>query len=61
MAEQGYYYGPKPGLSFMSLLGMGITLFLLLTILKSFAASMGQAEDNFQILNNGTIKNVGYL
>ena len=47
MAEKGYYYGPKPGLSFMSILGMGMTLFLLLTILKSFAASMGQGRRQF--------------
>jgi len=47
MARQGYYYGPKPELSFMSILGMGMTLFLLLTILKSFVASMGQGRRQF--------------
>jgi hypothetical protein len=38
MAENGYYYGPRPGLSFMSILGMGITLFLLMNMLKSVAS-----------------------
>ena len=47
MAGQGYYYGPRPGLSFMSILGMGMTLFLLVTILKSFVASMGQGRRQF--------------
>ncbi len=37
MAENGYYYGPKPGLSFMAILGIGITIFLLLNLLKTFA------------------------
>ncbi len=51
MAGQGYYYGPRPGLSFMSILGMGMTLFLLLTILKSFVASMGQGQGRRQFTN----------
>lgn len=38
MAENGYYYGRKPGLSFMSMLGMGITLLLLVNMLKSVAS-----------------------
>jgi len=37
MAENDYYYGSKPGLSFMAVLGIGITLFLLMNMLKSFA------------------------
>ncbi len=51
MAGKGYYYGPKPGLSFMSILGMGITLFLLLIILKSFVAALGQGAGKFKNFN----------
>ncbi len=38
MAMGGYYYGPRPGLSFMAILGIGITLLLLVNMLKTFAA-----------------------
>ncbi len=38
MAENGYYYGRRPGLSFMSMLGMGIALLLLMNMLKVVAS-----------------------
>lgn len=48
MARGGYYYGPRPGLSFMAILGMGFTLFSLMIILKAFAASLGQGPGKFK-------------
>ena len=50
MAASGYYYGPRPGLSFMSLIGMVMTLFLCVVVLKSVFASRGTAgTDKFNI------------
>lgn len=51
MAENGYYYGPKPGLSLMAFLGMGITLFALMIILKSFASTLKQGPGKFKSFN----------
>jgi hypothetical protein len=51
MTMGGYYYGPRPGLSFMALLGMGLTLFSLIVILKSVAESMGQGTRKFNTFN----------
>ena len=51
MAMGGYYYGPRPGLSLMALLGMGITLFSLVVILRSFVAAMGQGKQKFNTFN----------
>jgi hypothetical protein len=48
MGMGGYYYGPRPGLSFMAVMGMGITLFALFVILKSFVASMGSGQGGGQ-------------
>lgn len=44
MAENGYYYGPKPSLSFMAILGMGITLLLVMNLLKSFAVQANKRQ-----------------
>jgi hypothetical protein len=51
MSMGGYYYGPRPGLSFMAILGMGMTLFFLVTVLKSFAAAAGQGRGKFNPLH----------
>ena len=51
MAMGGYYYGSRPGLSLMALLGMGITFFSLVVILKSFVAAAGQGKQKFNTFN----------
>ena len=48
MGMSGYYYGPRPGLSFMAMFGMGIFLYLLFVVFRSFVASMGQGQNRFK-------------
>ena len=41
MEDEGFYYGPRPGISLMGIMGMGITLFALMVVLRSFVAAAG--------------------
>jgi hypothetical protein len=50
MGMHGYYYGPRPGLSVMSMLGMGFTLYALLVVLRSVAGGLGAGPRKFSSL-----------